>query len=120
VGRRALTVDQAAKLKKEKAEDDERPTSQAPVPSTGGGGIGAFLLDFYAGLEFNPRVGLFDYKMFLYLVGAVILECVLLSAATVQYHALGRLSLGLTTYLALFSFFVAEYMYHEVRRRCCF
>jgi hypothetical protein len=74
----------------------------------------SFLADFYAGLEFNPRVGLFDFKMFLYLVGAVILECVLLSAAIHQYHALGRLSLGLTTYLLLFSFFIAEYMYHEV------
>ena len=31
-------------------------------------------------LEFNPRIGLVDYKMVLYLVGAVAMETVVLAA----------------------------------------
>lgn len=116
VGRRAITVDQVKHKKEEedKATKKSSGTKAPSTPSSSSGGVGSFLMDFYAGLEFNPRLGLFDHKMFLYLVGAVVLECVLVSAAITQYHALGgRLSLGLTTYLLLFSFFVAEYMYHE-------
>ncbi len=102
VGRRAITVDQ---VKHKKGEEDKATkkssgtkTPSTPSSSSGGGGVGSFLMDFYAGLEFNPRLGLFDHKMFLYLVGAVVLECVLVSAAITQYHALGgRLSLGLAT-----------------------
>jgi len=50
-----------------------------------------FFYDFWTGLEFNPRFsigpfGPFDGKMYLYLVGAVLLEFILISAASLQVY----------------------------------
>ena len=77
-------------------------------------GEGGFLL----GLEFNPRLPpgrTFDVKMFLYLVGACVMQWILLAgAATEAGYRGGSLGLGMATYAALLSYFLAEYMYWEV------
>ena len=59
----------------------------------------------------NPRIGkAFDIKMFLYLIGAVVLQCNLLSAVLLQQRTQGQVSNAMLLYTALFSWFVAEYM----------
>eukprot|EP00048_Salpingoeca_helianthica_P007218 m.107908 g.107908 ORF g.107908 m.107908 type:complete len:420 (-) comp14260_c1_seq3:106-1365(-) len=68
---------------------------------------------FFNGLEFNPRVGLFDYKMSLYLIGATALEFLLLAATAEHVRITGTLSIALATYVALLTLFVFEYLYHE-------
>jgi delta14-sterol reductase len=74
------------------------------------------LADLYLGRLANPRWGggRLDAKMFLYLVGAVMLELNLLSFAA--FH-LARFSAdpspGVILYTALFSFFVVEYLSFE-------
>jgi delta14-sterol reductase len=74
------------------------------------------LADFYLGRLANPRSagGRFDVKMFLYLVGAVMLELNLLSftAYHVETHASDP-SQGVILYTLLFSFFVVEYLWFE-------
>ena len=76
----------------------------------------SFFADLYLGRLANPQWGRgrVDAKMFLYLVGAVMLELNLLSFAA--FH-LGEFasdpSPGLLLYTALFSFFVCEYLFFE-------
>ena len=70
---------------------------------------------FYRGRLENPqwlgqRV---DAKMFLYLVGAVVLELNLLSAAAWHVQHFESPSPGVLLYLALFSFFLVEYLFFE-------
>jgi len=72
----AVTVGMATPSNKLKAKT---------VPENG------FFYDFWTGLEFNPRFsigpfGPFDGKMYLYLVGAVLLEFILISAASLQVY----------------------------------
>lgn len=73
-----------------------------------------FLRKFFLGREWNPRIYGVDVKMFLYLVGAVGLECNLLSALFVQLeNSNGQISNAMATYFTCFSWFVFEYMYCE-------
>ena len=74
------------------------------------------LADLYLGRIANPRWGggRLDAKMFLYLVGAVMLELNLVSFTA--YHVAAYPddpSDGLLLYTLLFSFFVTEYLYFE-------
>jgi hypothetical protein len=74
------------------------------------------LSDLYLGRLPNPQFfgGRVDAKMYLYLVGAILLELNLLSFAA---HHLARHpadpSPGVLLYLALFSFFLGEYLFFE-------
>lgn len=82
------------------------------APSTGRG----FLAEFYLGRLENPRVlgDRVDLKMFLYLVGATMLELNLLSFAA--HHVLGNPlspSPGVLLYTAMLSWFVLDYLFFE-------
>jgi protein-S-isoprenylcysteine O-methyltransferase Ste14 len=81
-----------------------------PVPGR------SLLADLYLGRLENPRWsgGRLDAKMYLYLAGAVMLELNVLSF-TARHLALhgDDPSLGVILYAALFTFFVAEYLYFE-------
>ena len=77
---------------------------------------------FYFGKEFNPRMlgGSFDVKMFLYIIGAVVLELNVISALVVERGPDGaggfdggRSSRAMLTYAALMTWFVCEYMFFE-------
>lgn len=83
-----------------------------PAPSTGKGP----LADLYLGRLENPQFfgGRVDAKMFLYLVGAVMLELNLLSFAAHHYMRFPYdPSPGVLLYLGLFSFFVCDYLSFE-------
>jgi delta14-sterol reductase len=72
--------------------------------------------DFYLGRLENPQLlgGRVDAKMFLYLVGATMLELHLLSFGA--HHVLAHPndpSPGVSLYVALFSFFVVDYLFFE-------
>lgn len=76
----------------------------------------SFLADLYLGRWENPRWagGRVDAKMYLYLVGAVLLELNVLSFAA--HHVLqhpDRPSPGVLLYAGLFTFFVTEYLVFE-------
>ena len=77
---------------------------------------GSLLSDLYLGRRDNPRLsdGLVDAKMFLYVVGAVMLELNLLSFAA---HHVSTFpddpSPGVLLHTAMFSFFLLEYLYFE-------
>jgi len=75
---------------------------------------------FYNGLEFNPRVVILgrvvvDIKMYLYLVGAILLELNVLSSVLRERLESNRNenSRGMIVYAALLTWFCAEYMYFE-------
>lgn len=77
---------------------------------------------FYLGLEFNPRYDTgvpgvaadFDWKMFLYLVGAVMLELIVCSTAAAHAEAnAGVISNAMITGVCLWTWFIVEYIYHE-------
>ncbi len=83
-----------------------------PAPSTGK----SLPADLYLGRLANPQWGdgRVDAKMWLYLVGAVMLELNILSFAA--HHVLthpGDASLGVALYVGLFSFFLCEYLFFE-------
>ncbi len=80
------------------------------APPTGRGA----LADLYLGRRENPRAFGIDAKMYLYLVGAILLELNLLSF-TAQHLALhaAHPSPGVILHTALFSFFVVEYLFFE-------
>eukprot|EP01113_Clastostelium_recurvatum_P050061 TRINITY_DN9397_c0_g1_i7.p1 TRINITY_DN9397_c0_g1~~TRINITY_DN9397_c0_g1_i7.p1 ORF type:complete len:387 (-),score=44.99 TRINITY_DN9397_c0_g1_i7:14-1006(-) len=87
-------------------------------PGTEGFGIGALKIldDFYLGLEDNPHWGVFDGKMFLYLIGGTVLNLNVLSFVAHQYEVMGggmMIDYSSILYLFLFSFFVVEYLFHE-------
>jgi hypothetical protein len=102
----------------------EAPTASRPdVPSDPAefNSRGA-LSQFYFGIIFNPRPRLLcevDVKMLAYLVGATALQLVILSATYHHYEeamaerAERPVSLALSLYVALFSFFLHEYLYYE-------
>ena len=70
--------------------------------------------EFYAGLQFNPRVAGIDLKMYAYLYGAVLLQLVLVSALASHYDACGgEVHLSIAVYVALFTWFIAEYIFFE-------
>eukprot|EP01147_Barroeca_monosierra_P000780 gene780-4068_t len=71
------------------------------------------MLEFYSGLQFNPRLGNLDLKMYSYLYGAVLLELVLLNAAASHIEITGSLSNAMCVYVGMFSWFVTEYIYFE-------
>lgn len=74
----------------------------------------SMLTHFFLGQEFNPRMGLFDLKMFLYVVGAVMLGLNVYSAAGLQMqNDGGRLSIASLTYSFMFTHFLVEYLYFE-------
>jgi protein-S-isoprenylcysteine O-methyltransferase Ste14 len=77
---------------------------------------GSVLADLYLGRIAQPQWGhgRVDAKMFLYLVGAVMLELNLLSFAA--HHALVHRadpSPGVALYVGLFTFFLCEYLFFE-------
>ncbi len=77
---------------------------------------GTLLADFYLGRLENPQYlgGRVDAKMFLYLVGATMLELHLLSFGA--HHFLTHRadpSPGVALYVALFSYFVVDYLFFE-------
>lgn len=77
---------------------------------------GPLLTDLYLGRRDNPRIldGHVDAKMFLYVIGAVVLELNLLSC--LAHHWLRHPadpSPGMFLHTALFSFFLCEYLYFE-------
>ena len=77
---------------------------------------GSFLAEFYFGRRANPRMfnGRVDAKMFLYLVGAVLLELNLLSFAAHHFLAYPENpSPGIVLYVALFTWFVCDYLIFE-------
>ena len=80
----------------------------ATAPATGK----AWLADFYLGRRENPQRGRVDAKMFLYLVGAVMLELNVLSFTA--HHVMKFAdSTSIVVYAALFSFFLVEYLWFE-------
>ena len=88
----------------------------AAVVLTAPGSGGNLLRDLYLGRRANPQPfgGRADAKMFLYLAGAVLLELNLLSFAA--HHFLthpGDPSPGVVLHLALFTWFVCDYLVFE-------
>lgn len=82
------------------------------APSTGR----ALAVDLFLGRRMNPQAldGRVDAKMFLYLVGAVMLELNVLSFAAHHWMTFPEdPSPGVALYAALFSFFVCEYLFFE-------
>jgi len=76
--------------------------------------VRGLLLDFYLGRRENPRRSGVDAKMYLYLVGAILLELNLLSYAA--HHILrhgAAASPGVYLHVALFSFFLIDYLFFE-------
>lgn len=55
----------------------------------------------------------FDWKMYLYLVGAVMLELNVLSTMAAHYQANGSLATAMILNAILWTWFVVEYIYHE-------
>ena len=83
-----------------------------PAPATGK----PFLADLYLGRRENPQWldGRVDAKMWLYLVGAVMLGLNLYSFAMHHQLAYGAAaSPGVWLHVALFSFFLCEYLFFE-------
>jgi len=64
----------------------------------------------YVGYEFNPRAGLLDVKMWLYLYGAVLLQLIVLSCVLATRGGLTR---AMATTAGLMSLFVLDYVAHE-------
>jgi protein-S-isoprenylcysteine O-methyltransferase Ste14 len=81
------------------------------APPTGRG----LLVDLYLGRLENPRWlgGRLDAKMFLYLVGAVMLELNTLSFAAHHLLLPGAASAGVWLHAGLFSFFIVDYLTFE-------
>lgn len=75
----------------------------------------SLLADFYLGRVENPQYfdRRVDAKMFLYLVGAVMLELNLLSFAAHHYAAFESPSPGVALYAALLSYFIVDYLSFE-------
>ncbi len=76
----------------------------------------SFAADLYLGRRKNPQAlgGRLDAKMFLYLVGAILLELNILSfAAHHRQMYPSDPSPGVSLYVGLFSFFLVEYLYFE-------
>jgi len=72
------------------------------------------LQHYFFGLAFNPRLGGIDLKMLHYVLGALGLAWNLLSAAALRLQLHGSLSLAMCVYLAMFAWFIVEYLCLEV------
>eukprot|EP00743_Colponemidia_sp_Colp-15_P011804 GILK01013267.1.p1 GENE.GILK01013267.1~~GILK01013267.1.p1 ORF type:complete len:379 (+),score=24.98 GILK01013267.1:44-1138(+) len=70
------------------------------------------LTPFFVGAERNPQWGLFDLKMFFYVVGGTTLMLNIFSFAAHSYLH-GHLSVDHCVYVFLFAFFLLDYFYHE-------
>ncbi len=95
----------------------DQPPAKPTAPAHAAPAGQSFAATFYLGLEFNPRLPparSFDVKMFLYLVGACVLQWIVLSAVAREHALRGSVSLAMATFAALMTYFLAEYM---VRRR---
>lgn len=69
---------------------------------------------FFYGLKFNPRFGSdFDFKMYLYLVGAIMLWLNIFSAVFKAYEVSGRFTKSSLLFAWLFNHFLVEYLYFE-------
>ena len=68
---------------------------------------------FYLGWELNPRFKSIDFKMCLYLAGAVMLEVNVLSGLVYHYSKNHTVSWPLIIYCCELSWFVLDYVYHE-------
>lgn len=68
---------------------------------------------FFLGWELNPRFGLIDFKMYLYLAGAVMLQVNVLSGLAYHYSTNNNLSWPLIVYCCELSWFLLDYVYHE-------
>lgn len=69
---------------------------------------------FFLGRDWNPRLLGVDVKMWLYLVGAVGLQCNILSCVAAQERSWdGQISIAMTTYTVAFAWFLIEYMLGE-------
>jgi protein-S-isoprenylcysteine O-methyltransferase Ste14 len=81
------------------------------APSTGK----PLLADLFLGRHKNPQFfgKRVDAKMYLYLVGAVMLELNVLSFAAHAQRVNGSLPTSVLVYCAMFSFFVSEYLFFE-------
>ena len=79
-----------------------------PYPSTGK----SLLADIFLGRLENPQFknGHIDAKMWLYLIGAVMLELNILSFVAHQYLMFGGVSSGLILCAAMLSYFVWDYL----------
>lgn len=76
----------------------------------------SFLNDFFLGRLENPQLwgGRVDAKMWLYLIGAIMLELNLLSYTAYHYQVYGaESSPGIFLALAMFTFFVCDYLTFE-------
>ena len=104
---RCLTVDQKA-LRERAAAGEQVATTWNPAPARN------TLQHFFFGVAFNPRLLGFDLKMLLYALGAAALEWLLLSAAAMRLLAHGTLPLAMRVYLAMFAWFITEYMCLEI------
>ncbi len=75
-----------------------------------------FLAELFLGRRANPQLlgGLVDAKMYLYLIGAVMLELNVLSFAAHEAKVNGGVTaISVVVYSALFTFFVSEYLFFE-------
>jgi hypothetical protein len=71
---------------------------------------------YFFGYELNPRfevLGLFDIKLYAYLIGAIMTEMILISGLFHQYRNQGEITYTLMTYFILLTWFLAEYLYFE-------
>ena len=75
----------------------------------------SFLADFYLGRFENPQLlgGRIDAKMWLYLVGAVMLELNVLSFLAHHYFIHSTPSIGLVVSVGLLTFFLVDYLTFE-------
>ena len=122
---RCLTVDQIDV----KTGQPKSGLALAPVAAVVAGGAppppAAVLATFFLGRNWNPRVAGVDVKMLLYVVGATLLNCNILSC--VAYQRLNRssslpggaaglgssLSTAMQVYLFCFEWFLVEYLFFE-------
>ncbi|MFA6126775.1 MAG: DUF1295 domain-containing protein [Bacteroidales bacterium] len=83
----------------------------APHPSTGR----SWLADYFFGRLENPqfRNGRIDAKVWLYLIGAVMLQLNVLSFAAHQYLALGHIDANIWLCAAMLTYFVFDYLTFE-------
>eukprot|EP01125_Pyxidicula_operculata_P020797 TRINITY_DN7792_c0_g1_i2.p1 TRINITY_DN7792_c0_g1~~TRINITY_DN7792_c0_g1_i2.p1 ORF type:complete len:324 (-),score=38.15 TRINITY_DN7792_c0_g1_i2:222-1193(-) len=71
------------------------------------------LYDFFFGFELNPRFGNFDFKMYLYLIGSIMIELIIISCVYKHYMLFGSVSSSMCLYSFLMTLFLVDYIYHE-------
>ena len=82
-----------------------------PLSSSSPNGV---LTSFFLGHEWNPRFFGIDVKMVLYAIGAIQLQLNVLSFSSYQLSAWeGEISVAMTLYCILFTWFLGEYMLFE-------